>query len=103
MSTAYEIPLSASPQSFRIGLGAQIYQCVVRWSVAANAWLLSLSDDTGDAIVSSIPLVTGTDLLSQYAYLDFGGQLIAQTDHSPDTPPTYDNLGQLGHLYFVTP
>jgi hypothetical protein len=41
-----------------------------------------------------VPLVTGVDLLAQYAYLGFIGSLVVQTDHDPDATPTYENLGE---------
>ncbi|MNU03634.1 hypothetical protein D3C72_2477290 [compost metagenome] len=53
-------------------------------------------------ILTGIPVVTGLDLLAQYAYLGFGGMLIVQTDHDADAVPTLGNIGIAGRLYFVT-
>jgi hypothetical protein len=53
--------------------------------------------------LSGVPIITGADLLAQYAYMNFGGQLRAQTDGNLTAVPTYENLGNAGHLYFVTP
>ena len=64
--------------------------------------MLDIADINGAAILSGLPIITGTDLLEQFGYLNFGGQLIAQTDFAVDLPPTYENLGQTGHLYWVT-
>jgi hypothetical protein len=100
--TAYEIPLSAKPQTFSIALGGVTYKMTLRWNVPAAAWMLDIADATGNPMVGSIPLVTGVDLLGQYAHLGFIGQLVVQTDHDPDAVPTFDNLGTTGHLYFVT-
>jgi hypothetical protein len=100
--TAYEIPLSAKPQAFSIALGGVTYKMTLRWNVPAAAWMLDIADATGNLMVGSIPLVTGVDLLGQYAYLGFTGQLVVQTDNDPDAVPTFDNLGSTGHLYFIT-
>lgn len=99
---AFEIPLDPTPQTLSIVLGSTPYNLTVRWCVPAAAWIVDIADSTGTPIVSGIPLVTGADLLEQYAYLGFGGQLIAQTDHDLSAPPTFDNLGSTGHLFFVT-
>jgi hypothetical protein len=100
--TSYEIPLSAKPQTFSIALGGVTYKMTVRWNLPAAAWMLDIADATGSPMVGSIPLVTGADLLGQYAYLGFTGKLIVQTDYDADAVPTFDNLGTTGHLYFVT-
>lgn len=98
----YEVPLTAASQTFRISLAGVTYQLTVIWRDAANAgWVLDIADDNGAAIVQGIPLVTGADLLEQYAYLNFGGQLQVQTDHDVDAVPLFDNLGSSSHLYFI--
>lgn len=101
--TAYEIPLSPKPQVFSISLGGVTYKMTLRWNEPASSWMLDIGDETGALLVGSVPLVTGADLLAQYAYLGFAGKLIVQTDHDPNAVPTYDNLGTTGHLYFITP
>jgi len=98
----YEIPLSPTPQRFSITLAGVEYQLVVRWVDALEGgWAIDIGDSNGAPIVSGAPLVTGVDLLAQYKYLNFGGQLIVQTDHSVDAVPTFDNLGETSHLFFV--
>lgn len=101
MTTAYEIPLSAEPQTFNITLAGVTYGFTVRWNVPNSSWIIDIADASGNAIISGIPMVTGVDLLEQYGYLSFGFQLIAQTDNSPDTVPAFDNLGSTAHLYAV--
>ena len=103
MSTVYEIPTSPEAQNFSISLAGVSYQMGLLWSTAMSLWLISIADANEAPILTDIPMVANTDLLAPYPYLNFGGQLIAQTDNSPETPPTYDNLGITGHLYFVTP
>ena len=104
MPTPYEIPLLPQAQQFNIVLGGTEYTLNVYWNNQNSTWVIDLLDSTGiTEILTGIPLVTGTDLFSQYAYLNLGGQLIAQTDGNIYAPPTYDNLGATGHLYFITP
>jgi len=98
----YEVPFSGVPESFTVSLGGIAYVLLVRWNVVDQCWVLDISDTTPTLIIGGVPIVTGTDLLAQYAYLGFTGGLVAQTDHSPDTVPAYDNLGTNSHLYFVT-
>jgi hypothetical protein len=99
--TPFEIPLIAAPQTLSITLSGIIYQLRVLWNVKAGLWMLDISDNNSDLIVGGIPLVTGADLLEQYAYLEFGGQLIVQTDNDPDLTPTFANLGQTAHLFWL--
>lgn len=101
MSTPYEIPLSASPQTFSISLNKVDYNITLEWCDPSNAWKIDIADVNNVKILSGIPLVTGVDLLEPYAYLNFGGQLIVQTDHDTDAVPTFENLGANGHLYWV--
>ena len=99
----YEIPLSPTPQTFNIALAGTTYQLTLRWNDAPQGgWALDIADDNGGPLLSGIPLVTGADLLAQYAYMGFSGKLIVQTDNDPAAAPTFNNLGQNSHLYFVT-
>jgi hypothetical protein len=97
-----EIPLSPDNQIFSIDLAGVTYRLTVLWNTPAAVWVLDIADILDNPILQGIPLVTGVDLLSPYPYLNFGGKLIAQTDNVPDVPPTYNDLGITGHLYFVT-
>lgn len=99
MST-FEVPLSPTPQKIGITLASVIYLITVRWNVFMNAWVMDIADGNGVNIVTAVPLVTGANLLEQYGYLKFGGDLFAFTDSSLDTPPSFSNLGSTGHLYF---
>lgn len=107
MATTYEIPLSPEPQRFNITLGDVEYQLRLSYQDAPEGgWLLDIfngSDDPGAPIVSGIPLVTGANLLEQYDYLSFPGELWVTTDADPDAVPTFANLGSAGRLYFVMP
>ena len=99
--TAYEIPLSAEPQIFNIQLAGVIYYLTLRWNIEAEAWNLDIADQDRQPLLNGLLVVTGLDLLGQYAYMGFGGMLIAQTDANPDAVPTFVNLGSEGRVYFV--
>lgn len=103
MSTSYEIPLTPSvAQNFTIDLGTQTYQLTMTYNAAAEIWVLDIATQTGVPILQGIQIVTGCNMLEQFGYLNFEGQLVAQTDHDPDAVPTLSNLGTTGHVYFIT-
>lgn len=97
----FEIPLNPQAQSFLIPLAGTTYSLRLYWNTPASCWGLDIADASAAPLVRGIPLVTGVDLLAQYAYLNFPGALICQTDHDPDAVPTFTNLGLTSHLYFV--
>lgn len=99
----YEIPLTPESQTFNINLSGVKYTMFFYWCDPNNAWGIDISDANGNLILSGLPVIANTDLLEQYSYLNFGGQLIAQTDDNINIAPTYNNLGTLGHVYFITP
>ena len=97
----YEVPLTPNPQTVVVPLGTTQYQLTFVWNQYANCWILDMSDASGKAVISGMPVVTGADMLAQYAYLQIGGILIAQTDSNADGVPTLANLGVTGHVYFI--
>jgi hypothetical protein len=100
--TVSEIPLSGTPQFFTIALAGTTYQLVFTYRDApGGGWVMDINDAQGNPIACGIPLVTGTDLLAQFGYLNFGGQLWVKSDGVPDALPTFDNLGTGSHLYWV--
>ncbi|MDR3488822.1 MAG: hypothetical protein P4M05_28455 [Bradyrhizobium sp.] len=100
--TIYEIPLSPNPQTMSITLAGVVYQLRFHYAnVREGGWLLDISDNLGNPLVCGIPLVTGVDLLAQYAYLGIGGVLFVKSDGDPDAVPTFDDLGVTSHLYFA--
>ena len=76
------------------------YQITVKWNNNCQSWVIDIADSNGNPILSGIPLVTGVNLLGQFGYLNFGGQLVAQTENDPSAVPTFTNLGTQGNLYF---
>jgi len=104
MASIFVIPLSSTPQTFKITLGAVDYRMTLTYqNVDQGGWVLDIADSNNVPIVCGIPLVTGIDLLGQYSYYQFGGQLFVQTAHDPDATPTFDNLGTEALLFWVTP
>lgn len=99
MTAYYTIPLTAEPQSFGITLAGKEYRITVRWFDAPEAgWTLDIEEPENAApIVMGVPLVAGCDLLEQYAYLEFGGELWVEGE----IPPTLDNLGTEVELVFI--
>lgn len=97
----FEIPLSPESQRFSISLSGTTYVFRVYWSAAQNCWAFDIFDATDVLMVAGIPLITGADLLEQYGYLGIPGQLIVQSDSNTDAVPTFQNLGTIGHLYYV--
>lgn len=86
-----------------------IYTLRFYWNNVTACWCVDFDDDTGTIpVLHGLPLVTGVDLLEQFGYLPLGAQTVLTTmtigpDLSPDTVPTFDNLGIDGHLYTTTP
>lgn len=73
------------------------------WNDPAQCWIVSLYDDNGNAIIEGMAMVTGANLLEQFAYLGLGFQLVVQSDNDPDEVPSYTTLGTTGHLYCPSP
>ncbi len=99
----FEIPLTAVPQRFSISLNGVTYQVKSVWNDVAQIWVVDISDSSGAALVSGIPLVCGADLIGQFSYLGIGGEMVVETDSDQNIPPTFSNLGVTSHLYFVVP
>lgn len=113
MTTIYEIPLTPSPQSFNIALPisftvpaiSNAYRLVFQYQdsqIGMGGWTVDIYDGNGEPMLCGVPLITGADLLAQFAYLNFGAQMIVYSDGQPDLPPTFDNLGIGSHVLWVT-
>lgn len=102
MAEPFEIPLSPEAQRFDIVLNNISYNMLIVWNPISGCWVLDIYDSNNVALVQGIPLVTGADLLAQYAYLGFGGGLVCTVDAGIGVP-TFAGLGETGHLYFVLP
>jgi len=99
---AFKIPLINIPQRFAIDLAGKSYIVLSRYNTEMESWLISMADgDTEEDIFDSMPLVTGVDLLAQYAYLGIQGSLIVYTDGDEHATPTEFNLGAESNLYYL--
>lgn len=107
MSSVFTIPLQVgTPQTFSISLGGITYQLTFLYrndTSGLGGWTVDIADSSGNPIAQSIPLVTGADLLAQYKHLGFTGSLVVQTTSDPDAVPTFDNLGDDGQVYWISP
>jgi hypothetical protein len=106
MPSYFNIPLQVgTPQTFTIALSGVTYTFTLQYRNdpgGTGGWVLDIADASGNPLVQGIPLVTGTNLLEQYAYLGFGGGLYVQNASNPDAVPTFEDLGSDSLLYWVT-
>jgi len=63
-------------------------------------WTLDISDAFDGPLIMGVPMITGADLLAQYAYIGIPGKLWIGTDGDPAAPPTFDDLGTTSNLYY---
>jgi len=90
----YKIPLTSDPQQFSITLGGIDYLVLLTYkNVNEGGWVIDISDKIGNVLVSGIPLVTGTDILSPHGHLGFKGGLSIETSDPSSPVPTFENLG----------
>lgn len=94
-----EIPLSPDNQLFDISLNNVIYKIRLIWR--KNSWFLDLQNDSGVDIIAGIPLVSGIDLLAQYAYLQLGFGLVVLSDTNSDGAGQFE-LGYYSHLCVIS-
>ncbi|WP_134705376.1 hypothetical protein [Rahnella sp. CJA17(1/100)] len=96
-----EIPLTADNQTFNITLNGNALTMRIVWRDALG-WVMDLQDSSGSDLVAGIPMVTGTNLLAQYAYLGLGFGLSVACDEPGVEYPTQTGLGTTSHLYVIT-
>ena len=108
--TSFAVPLQPAAQEFDILLANGVYyhfRLIFRDAPNGQeqdgGWILDISDTQGNPIIMGIPLVTGADLLAQYAYLNIPGKLWIATKGDPSTPPTYTTLGVTSLLIYEFP
>lgn len=97
-----QIPLAPKAERFSIAMAGVTRILTLHWCAPMTQWCLDIADADSVPIVQGLPLITGADLLGQYAYLGLGGALYVQSDDAADAVPTRDNLGSISRLYFVT-
>lgn len=98
---SFLIPLSGIAENFTISLRNQPYNFQIRYCDAeAGGWFLNLLTGNDVPLAMGLPMVTGLDLLQQYAYLNVGGELWVYSADPAEPEPTFDNLGTAVKLYF---
>ena len=102
-SNAYLVPAQSQNQEFDISLNGVTYRFKLRWNSKSNCWMLNIYNDQNELVLPSIPLVTGCDLLEQFAYLGLDGALVVQSTNNPDLVPSFSALGSTGNLFFLQP
>lgn len=104
MVSIYEIPLRKGPQKFSVQLGSNEYQVSLAYAAAPDGgWSMTIADADGKTLTAGIMVTSGEDMLQQFVYLGIPGAIYAATDNDADTPPTFDNLGAGGQLFYVSP
>jgi hypothetical protein len=99
----FKIPFSASNQKFNISLGGVTYTIISVWNGEAPAWFIDvINTATQEFVITSLPLVTGVNLLMQFQYTGIKGVLLAYTNGEPTQPPTFTNLGAESNVYYIT-
>jgi len=100
--TVFEVPLVSVPQEFQVTLSGVDYRMRITWCWPIQCWTLDIWDAaTLNPILLGTSVVTGADLLAQFAYLGFPGRFVVQTDHDRLAQPTFENLGILSHLFYI--
>ena len=105
MATVYEIPITpgGGNQTFSTDLGGTIYRFSLFWRNAVDGgWTIDIADADGNQMVTGVPLLPGGDILAPFKHLEIPGGLYVVTDGEPETPPSFLNLGETAHLYWVT-
>jgi hypothetical protein len=100
----FKIPLNNFSQKFNLTLSGKALTFITRWNQYMPAWELGFQEQsTQTPIYTFVPLVTGTDLISQYSYNKIlPGVLLCFTDGIEDDIPTENNLGVESNLYYIT-
>ncbi|MGO4738655.1 hypothetical protein AB4099_19055 [Bosea sp. 2KB_26] len=104
MATIYEFPLLPEAQQMSITLGTVEYVVRFGWADTADGgWFIDMSLTDGTPLLRSLPLTAGENVLQQFDYLGFPGEIRVQTDGNDLVEPTYANLGSNGKVLFITP
>lgn len=93
-----EIPLRSDIKSynFRVDLDNRTFTLDISFYDRAQIWLMNILDDTGEMLISGIPLFPKMFLIDKYQH-DARlpqGKLFVESLVSEDANPTADNLGQ---------
>lgn len=89
--------------TFSVVLEGTTYGIRQYWLKPAQCWVWDIYDAVGRLLIGGVPLITGTNLLTQLrAYIGPPGQMLVISDNfPPDAVPSFTNLGKIGHVYYV--
>lgn len=84
---AVQVPLTTDPNSTFSSIipvnGKNVkFYFFLRYNSEAEYWVMDIMDSSRNPIISSIPLLTGINLLEQYEYLQIGKAYLVKTDDS---------------------
>lgn len=106
MAYTYSIvSLSSDPdQRMRVTLpvdGANLtLRLRVRYNAVAGSWMMAVSDDSGNLLVDSVPLLMGqypaADILRPYRYLGLGSAMVLNIGAAATTSLDSPTSSQLG-------
>ncbi|MDC4325600.1 hypothetical protein NQ661_17045 [Acinetobacter baumannii] len=94
----YEIPLLDRNQKFFIKLNKVNYQLKL---VYLKRWYLDIYQANAEPIASSIPLVSGIDILSPYSHLINGSMYVQNLNE--DESQSFNDLGTNIKLFWQDP
>lgn len=93
----YQLPTDPEPNYEReIKLDGETYVFRFLYSDREDCVFLTISDITGDTLVSGMKLVGGTNILRPYQYNPKvpQGKLYLWTNGTDDSTPSYDEIGE---------
>jgi hypothetical protein len=99
------IPLTNAPnQTLNVSLSVDStvlrLQLAISYSEMAQYWLMDIADASGNPLLASIPLITGSwpaaNILAQYAYLQIGSAFVINLGQVADD---YPNASELGNAF----
>lgn len=100
----YEVPLYPENQVIRTSIVNKMYTFRTFYcDVPMGGWVLDLADDHDNEIINGLALVSGTDILGQFAHLNLGFSLIMSTGSGWGDEVGYSELGTYSKLYVVVP
>lgn len=98
----YRIPVGPVQQIFEIELAQKSYHIRIYFNKFMQAWLFDLLDGDKNPLIMCTPLVTGVNILEQYAYLGVDGVFIVYSEGDHDHVPGLTELGSGSGLYYLT-
>jgi hypothetical protein len=101
----YELPVEPRATLFENIIGGRVYKFRVQYRDDPDGeagWIFDIAETTDlpVSLVSGIPIVSGLDLLYQYAHLGLDFSLVLVCKNGRDVP-TFESLGVEDKVYLV--